>query len=80
MFVYNRYASKRNKAGCKMIARNFLIAISLILTSIFSTKAQFMEKSNYSGRGVPYFEAEIFKTFVKDSILNRIYIYNEILH
>ena len=55
----------------------FIIWFSIIF--ITAGQAQFYEQARQSGAGMPYFEAEIFRTFTEDHRPTRLYIYTEIL-
>ena len=55
----------------------FIIWFSIIF--ITAGQAQFYEQARQSGAGMPYFEAEIFRTFTEDHRSTRLYIYTEIL-
>lgn len=56
------------------------LILLLLIFSTASSIAQFKQKSQYSGIGVPYFEVEVFRTFTKDGEKNKIILYSEMLY
>ena len=58
------------------------IITSLIILLVLSTFsfAQFFERSDHSGIGLPFFEVELFRTISKDGNSIKLYIYNEVLY
>ncbi len=56
------------------------IIILFILIFSIALNAQYHEKSQYSGVGMPFFNAELFRTFSEDGKSNRIVLFNEILY
>ena len=52
----------------------------LIFAMGLSSYGQFLQKSQYSGIGVPYFDVEIFRTFTEDGKNNKIVLYSEMLY
>lgn len=59
--------------------KKFLIFLFLILL-VSGGSAQFKQKAANSGIGVPFFEAELFRTFTLDGKGNHIILYSEILY